>query len=148
MSFSSELPIKAYIDGSCLGNPGPGGWGVYLVQDQFSEELFGGEKLTTNNRMEMMAAIKALLHVDQKYSIELITDSVYLKNGITVWIKNWKKNGWRTSQKEPVKNQDLWIQIDELAKNRNLIWNWVKGHDGNFGNEKADFLAKKGSTFQ
>ena len=136
--------VDIYTDGACSGNPGPGGWGVLIEIDNENIELSGGDRETTNNRMELMAAIKALEEIDKDYEITLYTDSNYVKDGITKWIFNWKKNNWKTSAKKAVKNSDLWIQLDDLQNNRNVKWNWVKGHAGNLGNERADELARMG----
>ena len=138
--------VDAFTDGACLGNPGPGGWGVILRWKGQEKELSGGEKLTTNNRMEMMAAIEALRALGRQSEVRLYTDSQYVKKGITEWIHSWKKNGWRTSGKEPVKNADLWQRLDELVcqGGHHIEWRWVKGHDGDPGNERADELANCG----
>lgn len=141
-----------YTDGACSGNPGPGGWGALIItadKDEGTEEgteheLHGGEAETTNNRMELTAAIKALEAVGGDDAIDLYTDSKYVRDGITQWIKNWKKNGWRTAAKKPVKNMDLWQTLDELVNARTITWHWVKGHDGDYGNERADALANTG----
>ncbi|MEM9014793.1 MAG: ribonuclease HI [Pseudomonadota bacterium] len=138
--------IDVYTDGACSGNPGPGGWGVFFERNCETVELFGGDSETTNNRMEMQAAIEALLAIPPDEDIRLYTDSQYVKNGITQWITGWKRNGWRTSAKKPVKNQDLWQALDELVAGRSVEWRWVKGHAGDFGNEKADALARKGAA--
>ena len=138
-------PITIYTDGACSGNPGPGGWGAWLQSGDHKKELFGGEPETTNNRMELMAAIKALEALKRKPSkVELYTDSVYVRDGITKWIHNWKKNGWRTAAKKPVKNDDLWKELDAQISQHNISWHWVKGHAGIEGNEKADALANRG----
>ncbi len=138
-------PITIYTDGACSGNPGPGGWGAWLQSGDHEKELFGGEPETTNNRMELMAAIKALEALKRKPSkVELYTDSVYVRDGITKWIHNWKKNGWRTAAKKPVKNDDLWKELDAQISQHNISWHWVKGHAGIEGNEKADALANRG----
>jgi len=134
--------VEIYTDGACSGNPGPGGWGVFIKLKNNNVELSGGEKETTNNRMELMAAIKALEYFDNKNEIILYTDSNYVKDGITIWISNWKKNNWKTSNKKPVKNKDLWIRLDEAISKKNINWQWVKGHAGNEGNEQADYLAR------
>jgi ribonuclease HI len=134
--------IDIYTDGACAGNPGPGGWGVLILKNGDPVELFGGEPQTTNNRMEMQAALEALRAV--KGDVRIHTDSQYLKNGVTQWMANWKRNGWRTSDRKPVKNQDLWIAIDEAAKGRAVEWRWVRGHDGHIHNERADALARRG----
>ena len=134
--------VDIYTDGACSGNPGPGGWGVLIEIDNKNIELSGGDKDTTNNRMELMAAIKALEEIDKNYEITLYTDSNYVKDGITNWISNWKKNNWKTASKKDVKNKELWIRLDEAIKDKNISWVWVKGHAGNAGNEQADYLAR------
>ena len=135
--------VEIYTDGACSGNPGPGGWGVLIRElDKEDTEISGGEKDTTNNRMELLAAIKALESIENNKEIIIYTDSKYVKDGITQWISNWKKNNWKTSNKKPVKNVDLWIKLDNAIQNKKINWKWVKGHDGNEGNEKADFLAQ------
>jgi len=136
--------ITIYTDGACSGNPGVGGWGVVIIQDNKNEVfLNGGDDNTTNNKMELKAAIEALKNFHKQESITLITDSKYVKDGIQAWIKNWKKNGWKTSAKKPVKNKELWIELDQLISRHNIIWEWVKGHTGNKYNEKADYLARR-----
>ena len=134
--------VDIYTDGACSGNPGPGGWGVLIEIDNENIQLSGGNKETTNNRMELMAAIKALEEIDKDYEITLYTDSNYVKDGITSWISNWKKNNWKTASKKDVKNKELWIRLDEAIKDKNISWVWVKGHAGNAGNEQADYLAR------
>jgi ribonuclease HI len=134
--------VDIYTDGACSGNPGPGGWGVLIEIDNKNIELSGGDKDTTNNRMELMAAIKALEEIDKSYEITLYTDSNYVKDGITSWISNWKKNNWKTASKKDVKNKELWMRLDEAIKDKNISWVWVKGHAGNAGNEQADYLAR------
>ena len=134
--------VDIYTDGACSGNPGPGGWGVLIEIDNENIELSGGDRETTNNRMELMAAIKALEEIDKDYEITLYTDSNYVKDGITSWISNWKKNNWKTASKKDVKNKELWIRLDEAIKDKNISWGWVKGHAGNAGNEQADYLAR------
>ena len=134
--------VDIYTDGACSGNPGPGGWGVLIEIDNKNVELSGGDKDTTNNRMELMAAIKALEEIDKNYEITLYTDSNYVKDGITSWISNWKKNNWKTASKKDVKNKELWMRLDEAIKDKNISWVWVKGHAGNAGNEQADYLAR------
>ena len=134
--------VDIYTDGACSGNPGPGGWGVLIEIDNENIELSGGDRETTNNRMELMAAIKALEEIDKNYEITLYTDSNYVKDGITSWISNWKKNNWKTASKKDVKNKELWIRLDEAIKDKNISWVWVKGHAGNAGNEQADYLAR------
>jgi ribonuclease HI len=136
--------IDIYTDGACKGNPGPGGWGAYLRSGDHEKDIFGGDSQTTNNRMELMAVIEALKTLNNRSRIRLFIDSQYVKNGINIWISNWKKNGWRTSNKKAVKNVDLWMQLDELVPNHEIEWIWVKGHAGNFGNERADALANQG----
>ena len=134
--------VDIYTDGACSGNPGPGGWGVLIDIDNENIELSGGDRETTNNRMELMAAIKALEEIDKDYEITLYTDSNYVKDGITSWISNWKKNSWKTASKKDVKNKELWMRLDEAIKDKNISWVWVKGHAGNAGNEQADYLAR------
>jgi len=136
--------IKIYTDGACKGNPGVGGWGALILQDDKNIELFGGENETTNNRMELMAVIMALKEMSPSEELTIYTDSTYVQKGISEWIKNWKLNNWRSSNKRPVKNKDLWMQLDEASYARKINWEWVKGHAGNEGNEKADELANKG----
>ena len=136
--------IKIYTDGACKGNPGVGGWGAIIMQDEKNIELFGGENETTNNRMELMAVIMALKEISSNLELTIYTDSTYVQKGISEWIKNWKINNWRSSSKKPVKNKDLWIELDEAVGSRKINWEWVKGHAGNEGNEKADELANQG----
>lgn len=136
--------VDAYTDGACSGNPGPGGWGVLLRWNGVEKELKGGEPDTTNNRMELMAAISALESLKRSVPIRLHTDSQYVKNGITTWIHGWKKNGWRTASKDPVKNEDLWRRLDELVARHQVEFHWVKGHAGHPENERADQLARDG----
>lgn len=136
--------IEVYTDGACSGNPGPGGWGVLILDHGDERRLMGGEPATTNNRMELMAAIEALRTFPEGTPLTLHTDSQYVKNGVTSWIHSWKKNGWKTASKKPVKNQDLWIELDTLSAARNVTWKWVKGHAGHDGNEEADRLAREG----
>ena len=139
-----EPEVIVYTDGACKGNPGPGGWGVLMVAGPRKRELCGGERLTTNNRMELMAAIEALRALKRKSRVRLITDSHYVKQGIETWIHGWKRNGWRTAAKAPVKNADLWQALDELNASHNVEWRWVKGHSGDPGNERADQLSNDG----
>jgi ribonuclease HI len=134
--------IDVYTDGACAGNPGPGGWGVLIIEGGRRRELFGGDPATTNNRMEMTAAIEALRSTTGP--VRLHTDSQYLKNGITAWIKGWKRNGWKTADRKPVKNQDLWRMLDQATEGRKIDWRWVRGHDGHPENERADALARAG----
>jgi ribonuclease HI len=136
--------IVIYTDGACSGNPGPGGWGALLSWKGHKKEIFGGELETTNNRMELMAAIKALESLKRSGSIALYTDSTYVRDGITKWIHAWKRNGWRTASKKPVKNEDLWMRLEEALGGHDVEWYWVKGHAGHLGNERADQLAQDG----
>ena len=138
--------IKIYTDGSCLKNPGNGGWAAIICTDNEVKKISGSEKDTTNNRMELMATINALKEVNSDDLIEIYTDSKYVKNGITDWIHNWIKNNWKTSNKEDVKNKDLWVQLHELSNNSKIKWNWVKAHAGNPLNEEVDLLAKKAAS--
>jgi len=136
--------IEVYTDGACSGNPGIGGWGVVILLNKDAPILLhGGELQTTNNRMELTAAIKALNYFHKSESIKIITDSKYVKEGIEKWIINWKKNGWKTASKKPVKNKELWIELDKQIVKHNITWEWVKGHTGEIYNEKADYLARK-----
>ena len=136
--------ITIYTDGACSGNPGIGGWGAVIIKEN-NEPIFlnGGNDNTTNNRMELSAAINALKYFEEKEDLTLITDSKYVKDGIESWIQNWKKNGWKTASKKPVKNKELWVDLDEMILKHNVKWEWVKGHAGNVYNEKADFLARR-----
>lgn len=136
--------ISVYTDGACRGNPGPGGWGALIVIGDEEVTLYGGEKDTTNNQMEMTAAIEALSYFTEKTSIKITTDSNYLKEGIEKWIHGWKKNGWKTASKKAVKNKELWIKVDQLNHFHNVTWSWVKGHSGHRENDIADMLANKG----
>ena len=136
--------VNIYTDGACRGNPGIGGWGVYIEYGETTKELYGGDKLTTNNKMELTAAIKGLESLNTRCQVNLITDSKYVMDGINGWINGWKKNNWKNSQKKDVKNKDLWIQLDKLNSYHDVKWSWVKGHSGHFQNEKADQLANKG----
>ncbi len=138
------MHVIIYTDGACSGNPGIGGWGAILTAGKHKKEIFGGEKETTNNRMELTAAIRALQSLKKPCSIQLHTDSNYLKNGITQWISKWQANGWRTADKKPVKNIDLWQELASAIAQHTIEWCWVKGHSGNDGNERADALANKG----
>lgn len=133
--------VIIYTDGACSGNPGPGGWAAILTYKDNEKVISGGEKLTTNNRMELMAVIKALETIKKNCEIEIFTDSKYVKDGITVWIHNWKKNGWKNSKKESVKNSDLWQELDLLVQNHDIKWQWVKGHSGDKMNNLVDELA-------
>ncbi len=136
--------VDAYTDGACSGNPGPGGWGVLLLAGNHEKELNGGASETTNNRMELTAAIEALNAVKAVDTVRLHTDSTYVRNGITQWIDRWKKNGWRTAARKPVKNEDLWRALDDARTRHVVEWYWVKGHDGHPENERADALARAG----
>ncbi|MDA7569697.1 ribonuclease HI [Emcibacteraceae bacterium] len=136
--------VIIYTDGACSGNPGPGGWGALLIHGGNTREIMEGAFETTNNRMELTAAIEALNALKQPCRVDLHTDSTYVKDGMTKWIENWKNNGWRTSAKKPVKNADLWQALDEAVKRHELTWHWVKGHNGDEGNERADELANMG----
>ena len=136
--------VEVYTDGACRGNPGPGGWGVLLRYGNTEKELYGGEADTTNNRMELMAAIQALENLKRESKVILTTDSQYVRKGITEWIANWKKRGWKTASKQPVKNKDLWQRLDKAATQHQVKWHWVRGHTGHPENERADELANKG----
>jgi ribonuclease HI len=136
--------VEIYTDGACKGNPGPGGWGALLRFRDRERELFGGEPLTTNNRMELMAVIQGLSTLPRRAAVRVTTDSQYVKKGITEWIGNWKRNGWRTASRQAVKNSDLWKQLDQQAARHDVEWAWVKGHSGHPENERADELANRG----
>ena len=136
--------VEIYTDGACKGNPGPGGWGALLRYGNHEKRLFGGELNTTNNRMELMAAIQALKALRHKCQVDLTTDSVYVKNGINQWLEGWKAKGWKTANKKPVKNQDLWQELDKQVARHDVTWHWVKGHSGHIENEIADELANQG----
>ena len=136
--------VVIYTDGACKGNPGPGGWGAWLRAGGHEKELFGGEPLTTNNRMELTAVIEALRALKRRSPVLLYTDSQYVRNGITTWIHAWKARGWKTADKKPVKNIELWQALDALAGEHEVQWRWVKGHSGDPGNERADELANRG----
>ena len=138
------MKYKIYTDGACTGNPGPGGWGAVIFdQDDKQKNISGSEKNTTNNRMELIAAIMSLKKIKSNSEVIIFTDSTYVKNGITEWMKNWKKNGWKNSNKKPVKNKDLWVKLDKLCEANNVSWKWVKGHSTNKFNNLADELATK-----
>ncbi|MEL6214876.1 MAG: ribonuclease HI [Pseudomonadota bacterium] len=137
-------PVTIYTDGACRGNPGPGGWGALLRYGENEREIKGGELETTNNRMELTAAIEALRALRRRCVVDLYTDSTYVREGITKWLTNWKARGWKTAAKKPVKNQDLWMALDEMTGNHEVRWHWVKGHAGDPGNEAADMLANQG----
>jgi ribonuclease HI len=136
--------IHIFTDGACKGNPGPGGWGALLRWNGHEKELFGGEGQTTNNRMELQAVIEALSSLKRRSNVRVYTDSQYVQQGISTWIHNWKKRGWKTADKKPVKNADLWRRLDALAAEHNIEWKWVRGHAGHEGNERADALANRG----
>jgi ribonuclease HI len=136
--------VVIYTDGACKGNPGPGGWGAWLRSGTHTKELFGGELLTTNNRMELMAPIEALASLKQRCAVTIFTDSQYLRNGISSWIHAWKLRGWKTADHKPVKNIDLWQRLDALVNQHQVQWQWVKAHAGDPGNERADELANRG----
>jgi len=136
--------VVIYTDGACKGNPGPGGWGAWLKSGEHEKELWGGELLTTNNRMELTAVIEALASLKKRCSVAVYTDSEYVRNGIMTWIHGWKARGWKTADKKPVKNIELWQRLDALAASHDVKWHWVKGHAGDPGNERADMLANRG----
>jgi len=140
----TEGVVEVYADGACKGNPGPGGWGVLLVAGGRERELHGGEPATTNNRMELTAVIRALEALPPASRVRLYTDSQYVQKGMAEWISSWKRRGWRTADKKPVKNEDLWKRLDEAARHHQVEWHWVKGHAGHPGNERADALANLG----
>lgn len=137
--------ITIYTDGACSGNPGPGGWGALLIYGDHKKEIYGGDSDTTNNRMELQATIEGLNALKTPSVVEVYTDSTYVQKGITEWIHNWKKNNWRTAAKKPVKNADLWQELEKISKVHEVTWKWVKGHSGNEGNEIADKLAVRGA---
>ena len=137
--------IEIWTDGACSGNPGPGGWGALMRWNGHEKELWGGDRATTNNRMEMQAVIEALNALKKPSKVTLHVDSTYVKDGLTKWIHGWKRNGWKTAAKKPVKNQDLWMAMDEACQRHEITWKWVKGHDGDPGNERADELARLGT---
>ena len=144
MYFTPMQKIEVFTDGACRGNPGPGGWGILFRIDGEEKSLWGGESDTTNNRMELTAAIKALEYFNRGVTLSITTDSTYVKDGITKWLENWKSKNWVTSSKKPVKNKDLWIRLDQLNSSNNISWHWVKAHDGHRENEIADMLANRG----
>ena len=141
MTEALTREVRIYTDGACSGNPGPGGWAAVLLYNGHEKEIAGGEAETTNNRMELTAAIRALEQLKRRCSVDLYTDSEYLRLGITQWLARWKRNGWRRSDKEPVKNQDLWLQLDEAVSRHEVRWHWVRGHSGDPCNERCDTLA-------
>jgi len=136
--------VEIFSDGACKGNPGPGGWGALLRYGANEEELWGGETNTTNNRMELMAVIQALEALKHPSRVQVTTDSQYVKQGVTAWMARWKRNGWRTADRKPVKNRDLWERLDQAVSRHELQWSWVRGHTGHPGNERADQLANRG----
>jgi ribonuclease HI len=136
--------VQLYTDGACKGNPGPGGWGALLVCGGSEKELFGGERSTTNNRMELTAVIRGLEALKRRATVEIYTDSQYVMLGITQWLAQWRRRGWRTADKKPVKNVDLWRELDALVQAHDVSWHWVRGHSGHAGNERADSLANRG----
>ena len=136
--------VIIYTDGACRGNPGPGGWGAFIKFDGIEKEMFGGQANTTNNQMELSAAIEGLLALKEPCEVDLFTDSKYVMDGMNQWIQNWKKNNWRTAAKKDVKNKELWQKLDQLISQHQVQWHWVKGHSGDVGNEAADLLANKG----
>ena len=138
--------VQIFTDGACKGNPGPGGWGAILRFQDNEKEINGYKPLTTNNIMELMAVIESLKAISKPFEIVITTDSQYVKNGITSWIHNWKKNGWKTAAKKPVKNKELWTELDHLIQKHNVSWKWVKGHSGHIENERADELANEAIT--
>ena len=142
----ADSVVRIYTDGACKGNPGPGGWGALLKFGAREKELFGGESETTNNRMELTAVIKALEALTRRCRVEVYTDSQYVQKGISEWLSNWKRRGWRTAARKPVKNQDLWQRVDELTGAHEIRWHWVKGHAGHPENERADGLANRGAA--
>lgn len=144
MSSDGGTVVEIFTDGACKGNPGPGGWGAWLSCAGREKELFGGDPHTTNNRMELTAVIRALQALRRPSEVRVHTDSQYVKNGITEWIRDWKRRGWRTADRKPVKNEDLWRELDEIASRHRVKWVWVKGHSGHDGNERADALANRG----
>lgn len=143
---AADKRVRIFADGACKGNPGPGGWGAILRFGDIEKEIFGGEPATTNNRMELRAVIEALTLLTRTCVIEVYTDSAYVQKGISEWIRGWKRNGWRTSGKKPVKNDDLWRVLDQLAAQHEIEWHWVKGHAGHPENERADELANRGAA--
>jgi ribonuclease HI len=144
MPADSSRRVVIHSDGACSGNPGPGGWGALLQYNGAEKEIWGGENPTTNNRMELKAAIKALEALKKRSEVDLYTDSIYVRDGITKWIHGWKRNGWKTADKKPVKNAELWQELDALVKLHDVNWHWVKGHAGHVENERADELARRG----
>ena len=146
MSEQSKKHVTIYTDGACHGNPGAGGWGALLSYGDITKELYGSKADTTNNQMELTAAIEALNALKTPCQVTLYTDSIYVKDGITKWLEGWKKKGWRTANKKPVKNMALWQALEEASNRHDVTWQWVKGHSGDEGNERADALASKGAA--
>ena len=146
MTKKDKREVKIYTDGACSGNPGPGGWGAILIYAHNKKELFGGTAETTNNRMELMAAIEGLKALKESCIVHVYTDSNYVKDGITQWLKVWKAKGWKTANNKPVKNQDLWQELEEQVEKHHVHWHWVKGHNGHPENERADELARLGAA--
>ncbi|WP_273760047.1 ribonuclease HI [Bartonella sp. ML70XJBT.G] len=144
--LNQQKIVEIYTDGACSGNPGVGGWGAILRWNGHERELYGGEAHTTNNQMELMAAIYALKALKEPCSVDLYTDSVYVRNGISIWLEGWKKNNWRTASKSPVKNMELWQALEDICSHHTVRWHWVKGHAGHPDNERADALARKAIT--
>ena len=139
--------IKIYTDGSCLGNPGNGGWAAIIIDDKKKIQIKGSKKDTTNNQMELLAPIKALKKIPKGSNVQIFTDSKYVKSGITEWINNWKKNGWKTAGKQPVKNKDLWTQLDQMTNEFQIKWSWVKGHSTDILNNEVDLIAREAANF-
>jgi ribonuclease HI len=146
MTETATPSVVMYTDGACKGNPGRGGWGVWMVSGQHEREMWGGELVTTNNRMELTAVIQALASLKRRCKVVIYTDSEYVRKGITEWIHGWKRRGWKTADNKPVKNDDLWRKLEELAAGHEVDWRWVKGHAGDPGNERADGLANRGAA--
>jgi ribonuclease HI len=146
MSETAASKVVVYTDGACKGNPGPGGWGVWMVSGRHEKELWGGEANTTNNRMELTAVIQALTTLKRRCHVIIYTDSEYVRKGITEWITGWKRRGWKTADNKPVKNADLWVALEQAANVHQVEWRWVKGHSGDPGNERADGLANRGAA--
>ena len=144
MSRVADALVEIFTDGACSGNPGPGGWGALLICEGVEREICGGEAATTNNRMELRAAIEAISALKRPSTVRLTTDSTYLKDGITRWISKWKRNGWRNAARKPVKNTDLWRRLDQVMAGHDIEWTWVRGHSGHPENERADRLARQG----